>query len=225
MKNLSSKLLSILVSIITAVFILSFSIATPILVRPFYYVQIDMRGLEEKTGFTHEQIRDAYDEMLDYCLGISSEFGTGALRWSEDGKAHFTDVRSLFILDLVVLVVSFILLAAFILCSRTHCINNYKLKGRTPYFYGGAGLLSAFLIIGAVCMIDFNQAFVVFHKIFFPGKDNWLFYPSKDEIIKILPESFFASCAGLILAVMVVMCGVAIVTGRKRKVTHAINAD
>lgn len=225
MKNLSSKLLSILVSLITAVFILSFSIAAPILVRPFYYIQIDMRELEKKTGFTHEQIKDAYDEMLDYCLGISSEFGTGDLRWSEDGKAHFTDVRSLFILDLAVLVVSFILLVAYIIFTRAHFINCYNFKGRRPYFYGGLGLLSSFIIIAILCIIDFNQAFVIFHKIFFPGKDNWLFYPSKDEIIKILPESFFASCAGLILAVMLVMCGVAIVTGRKRKVTHAINAD
>lgn len=217
MKNLSSKLLSILVSIITAVFILSFSIAAPILVRPFYYIQIDMRGLEEKTGFTHEQIKNAYDEMLDYCLGISSEFGTGDLRWSEDGRAHFTDVRSLFILDMAVLVVSFILLAAYMICSHVHFINCYSFKGRSPYFYGGAGLLSSFIVIAILCMIDFNQAFVVFHKIFFPGKDNWLFYPSKDEIIKILPESFFASCASLILIVMLVMCSAVIVTGRKDK--------
>lgn len=218
MNNVSSKLLSILVSLITAVFILSFSIAAPILVRPFYYVQIDMRGLEEKTGFTHEQIKDAYDEMLDYCIGINDEFGTGDLKWSEDGKAHFADVRQLFMLDLTVLAVSFILLVTYIICSHFHCIHCYCFKGRTPYFYGGVGLLSAFIIIAILCITDFNQAFVIFHKIFFPGKDNWLFYPSKDEIIKILPEGFFASCAGLILVVMVIMCCVVIVTSRKRKV-------
>ena len=37
-----------------------------------------------------------------------------------------------------------------------------------------------------------------FHKLFFPGKDNWEFDEDLDEVVKILPENFFALCAAWI---------------------------
>ena len=45
--------------------------------------------------------------------------------------------------------------------------------------------------------IDFNKAFVLFHKLFF-SNDDWLFDPATDEVITILPEEFFMQCAVLI---------------------------
>ena len=66
-----SKLLSAAVALVTAVFLLSAAIAAPILIRPFYYAQIGTLRIEEDTGLTPEQIRLAYDEMLDYCVGRS----------------------------------------------------------------------------------------------------------------------------------------------------------
>lgn len=54
---------------------------------------------------------------------------------------------------------------------------------------------------------DFSRAFTVFHAVFFPGKDNWLFNPATDEIILIMPERFFLNCALLIGAVLLSACG------------------
>ena len=100
MKN--SRLLTILLAIAAALVLLTGAIALPILCRPFYYAHIGPLHLTEQTGLTEEEIRTAYDEMLDYCLG-AEEFSTGVLRWSQSGKDHFTDVRGLFLLDLWVL--------------------------------------------------------------------------------------------------------------------------
>ena len=47
---------------------------------------------------------------------------------------------------------------------------------------------------------------MLFHALFFPGKDNWLFDPRADQIINILPQEFFRDCAILILAVLVAGC-------------------
>ena len=112
------KIASFLVAICIALFILSASIAVPILFRPFYYIQIDSLKLEEKTGFSKEQIVEAYDQMLDYCTGRTDQFGTGDLKWSDSGKAHFTDVRGLFILDLWIMVVTAVLLLAWMIICR-----------------------------------------------------------------------------------------------------------
>ena len=106
----SSKLLCVLLAALTGLAVLTASVAVPILCRPFYYAHIGPLKLEEHTGLTEAEIKTAFDEMLDYCLG-AEEFSTGVLAWSEEGKAHFTDVRGLFLLDLRVLGAALCLLA------------------------------------------------------------------------------------------------------------------
>lgn len=64
--------------------------------------------------------------------------------------------------------------------------------------------------------LDFDRAFTVFHSIFFPGKDNWLFDPVTDPVILILPEAFFRNCAIAIVTVLLTVCIMLVVTGRKR---------
>ena len=113
----SSKLLCVLLAVLTGLVVLTASVAVPILCRPFYYAHIGPLKLKERTGLTEAEIKTAFDEMLDYCLG-AEEFSTGVLAWSEEGKAHFTDVRGLFLLDLRVLGAALCLLAAVLLYAR-----------------------------------------------------------------------------------------------------------
>ncbi len=215
-----SKLLTLLLAVAAAAVLLSGAIAVPILCRPFYYAHIDPLQLEEATGYTRAEIKTAYDEMLDYCLG-GDEFSTGVLRWSESGKAHFTDVRVLFLLDLKVLAVSAAVLVLALIAARLAGLRPARLAERGPAFWAGAGLGGLFLLVGGLAALDFDRAFVVFHSLFFPGKTNWLFDPRTDEIINILPEVFFCNCAILILAVLVLGCAGLIVgdlwAGRKAR--------
>ena len=52
----TSKLLTVLLALTTAVALLTGSIAVPILYRPFYYLQIGPLELEERTGLSEEEI-------------------------------------------------------------------------------------------------------------------------------------------------------------------------
>ena len=213
-----SKLLTLLLAVAAAAVLLSGAIAVPILCRPFYYAHIGPLQLEEATGYTRAEIKTAYDEMLDYCLG-GEEFSTGVLRWSESGRDHFTDVRVLFLLDLKVLAASAAVLILALIAAKLAGLRPARLAGRGPAFWAGAGLGGLFLLMGGLAALDFDRAFVVFHSLFFPGKTNWLFDPRTDEIINILPEVFFRNCAILILAVLVLGCAGLIVgdllAGRK----------
>ena len=98
-----SKILSVALSIAIAFLVLTAAIAVPILFRPFYYWQIGPLGLEAATGLSRSEIIEAYNQMMNFCIGITHEFSTGVLTWSEWGRSHFVDVRSLFMLDLIVL--------------------------------------------------------------------------------------------------------------------------
>ena len=210
-----SRPLCALTAVLTALALLTASIAAPILCRPFYYAHIGPLKLVERTGLTENEIKTAFDEMLDYCLG-AEEFSTGVLKWSEEGKAHFTDVRELFLLDLRVLGVSFGLLAAALLYAHFTGRRPARPLGCGPGFWAGAGLGAAFLLVGALAALDFNRAFVVFHALFFPGKDNWLFDPAVDQIINILPQEFFRNCAILILLLLIAGCAALIVFDLRR---------
>ena len=200
-----SKLFTLLLAVVAAAVLLTAAIAVPILCRPFYYAHIGPLRLEEATGYTRAEIKAAYNEMLDYCLG-GEEFSTGVLRWSESGKAHFTDVRMLFLLNLKVLAVAAAVLIIALIAGKLAKLRPAPLLRRGPAFWAGAGLGGLFLILGGLAALDFDRAFIVFHSLFFPGKANWIFDPRTDEIINILPEVFFRNCAILILAILVLGC-------------------
>lgn len=215
---------TVVLAVITALALLTGAIAAPIVCRPFYYAHIGPLELEARTGLTRAEIKTAFNEMLDYCLGETEVFSTGVLPWTESGKSHFTDVRALFLLDLRVFFISLGLLAGLCLLKRRGRITPAPLLGRGAAFWAGAGLGGVFLVVGALAALDFDRAFVTFHALFFPGKDNWLFDPYQDQIINILPQVFFRNCAILILAILTAGCAVLVVydlvRGRKQGKTR-----
>lgn len=204
----------------TALAVLSGSVAVPILCRPFYYAHIGPMDLEQ-WGLPREEICRAYDEMMDFCLGLRENFSAGVLAFSADGASHFADVGVLFRLDLGVLALSLAVLAVtFVLCRRRKLCPR-RFLGRGPGFWAAAGLGCAFLLVGGLAALDFDRAFVVFHALFFPGKTNWLFNWRTDPIILFMPEEFFRNCALLILGLLLFWCavliGADILAGRRRK--------
>ena len=202
----TSKPLSVVLSVSIALVVLTGSIAVPLLCRSFYYAHIGPMGLEEY-GLPREEIETAYDEMMDFCLGRREEFSAGALAFSQSGADHFADVRGLFLLDLRVLLAALgLLLGALALCQMKR-VRPHRVLGRGPGLWAAAGLGTAFLTVGGLAALDFDRAFVIFHSLFFPGKDNWIFDWRADPIILFLPQDFFRNCALLILGLLLLWCG------------------
>ena len=201
----TSKLLSVVLSVLTALVVLTGSIAVPLLCRPFYYAHIGPMGLEEY-GLSREQIEAAYNQMMDFCLGKREDFAAGVLGFSQSGADHFADVRGLFLLDLRVLMAAAVLLAAALALCKAGKARPHRFLDRGPGFWAAAGLGAAFLAVGGLAALDFDRAFVIFHSLFFPGKDNWIFDWSMDPIILFLPQDFFRNCAILILALLLAWC-------------------
>ena len=205
----TSKFLSVILSVLIALVVLTGSIAVPLLCRSFYYAHIGPMGLED-WGMPREEIRRAYDEMMDFCLGKRADFAAGALAFSQSGADHFTDVRGLFLLDLRVLKLSAAALGLLLGWCVVGKVRPHRFRSRGPGFWAAAGLGASFLLVGGLAALDFDRAFVIFHSVFFPGKDNWIFDWQTDPIILFLPQDFFRNCALLILALLLLWCGVLI---------------
>lgn len=198
------RTLSVLQAVLIAVLILSGAIALPILFRPFFYWHIAPFHLSETVDLTVPQIKTAYNEMMNFCIGLSGQFSAGVLPFSQSGADHFGDVQKLFLLDLWAFGLSAILLIVLKFAFRK---EHLRLAGHTPGFWGAVGLGVSGAVVGVFAALDFEKAFTVFHTLFFPGKDNWLFDPLTDPIITMLPAEFFRNCAILILVVILLSCG------------------
>ena len=197
-----ARILSAVFALALILFILTVSIGLPIYIRPFYYAHIEPMGLEAYTGLTAEQLREAYNGILDYLTLPSRPFSCGILPFSSEGEAHFADCRVLFDLNRNVLLMSGGILAVLLLLQKK--FGPYRLGKRHAAWWAGLLALIAPLVIGALAALDFDRAFVIFHQIFFPGKSNWLFDWRTDPIILALPQEFFRNCAILIGAGLVI---------------------
>ena len=212
MKN---KLLTSLLGIFIAVLIITFSIGLPIYVRPFYYLQVDtyiedyyneyaeMWEFEKLSG---DEIKDAFNEVMDYLTIPGNEFGTGKLPYSESGKSHFVDCKFLFDLNITCFIIALIGAAVLIILNKYKVFELWRPFGMNISFCSGAFTLGGFAVIGGLVALNFDRAFAVFHQIFFPGKENWVFHPVYDRIIMILPQNFFMNCAILIFSSIVLLC-------------------
>ena len=199
------RLLSVVCLICVFLFLLTVSIGLPICIRPFYYAHIGAYDLEGLSGYTEEQIRQAYDEVLDYLTLPGKEFGTGVLPHSDEGKAHFEDCKVLFDLNAAILLGSGCVLTVLFVMRKKW--GGYRLGKHSAVFWATVLSLTAPILIGGLAAINFDRAFVIFHSIFFPGKTNWVFDWYRDPIIRVLPQDFFRNCAILIGVGLVTMAG------------------
>ncbi len=194
----TSKTLSLLLSFAVAVFFFSSALAVPMLFRPYYYSQARSLGLSENTGFDENTIFEAYDDVMDFLIK-DAEFSTGKLKWSESGKSHFEDCKRLFWFDFLLAGASSAVILLLLGLRLKKRVFFYRFLGRSPAFWSALGLTILFVILGIWAALDFDSLFTAFHKVFFPGKTNWIFDWRTDEIILILPEEFWARTGALVL--------------------------
>lgn len=202
---IKNRILTAVLAVFVVILVITFSIGLPIYVRPFYYMQIESLGIPEYTGYTVEEIKDAYNEVLDFLVLPNREFGTGVFKWSESGKGHFEDCKGLFNLNLSLFIISLVAVISLVILERKKVFCLSRPFGFSFLFTCGASTLTLFGLIGALASINFDKAFTIFHTIFFPGKENWVFDPWEDEIIRAMPQEFFMSCAILIASSIILI--------------------
>ncbi len=213
----TSKIWSVCLIFFGFIFIVAFSIALPIWFRPFYYWCIDWLEIEDYSGFTREQIVTAYNDVLNY-LNFGTPFGTGELAHSAEGKSHFEDCKVLFDLDTWGLVISSLVLIVALILKKTKVLAPAKILKCDWFMFSGLIALIIPIVLGVAIAIDFTKAFEIFHKIFFPGKENWVFDWYDDQIIRILPSEFFMYCGIMIAVLLFALAGASISVGISRTV-------
>ena len=208
--------LTVVFIVVLVLFMLTFSIGLPIYCRFFYYIQIKTLKLSDAAAAygidaDYNDIKTAYDQILNFCTLPNQPFKSGIFEMSESGKSHFADCKILFDLNLAVMIVSGTITLALVLLNRFKVITLIRPMGHRAYLLSAIIALALPVIIGALAAINFEKAFEIFHGIFFPGKTNWTFNPYYDQIITVMPEEFFMNCA-IIIGVGLVAFAAALIT-------------
>ena len=124
---------AVLMAIAMFFFILTGSIGLPIYIRPFYYAHIEALELPEVSGFTAQQIRGAFDELMDYLTLPGKAFCVGDMAYSAEGADHFADCKGLFLLNGGVLMASAVCIVILFFLRKKW--GPYRLGKRSAVFY------------------------------------------------------------------------------------------
>lgn len=189
------KFTDIIIGIIFTLLFISIAVVVTINFRPLYYMDIEYLNIEATSGYDKEVIKSNYDALIDY----SSPFFTGDLKFpsleaSASGLQHFAEVKNIFtffyVLGIVTLIIGIIIIVQK---SKNRDISYLMVTPITAIVLP--------LLLGIYMAMDFDRAFLVFHKICF-NNDYWIFDPATDPVITILPEEFFMHSAILIILIV-----------------------
>ena len=187
------------IGILFLLFFISVGLCIAIYARPLYYIHLE--ELSAVTGAPVEMIKENYDALIDWCSPFArGELSFPSLPSSASGISHFVEVKAIFNLFFAMLFVCPVFLAGLIYLQHKRGSRSYLLT--SPII-----VCVLPLVVAAACSINFSKAFVIFHKIMFRN-DDWIFSQYEDPIILFLPESFFMQCALVIVATVLIGCGV-----------------
>lgn len=169
----------------------------------FFEKEYQKYGVLEDLSMEMDDVMEVTAHMMDYLRGREKSMqitttvnGQPRDFFNDQDLFHMAEVKDLFLGmfhirtgAVVVLVVSLLVLFAI------------RAEGRTLFRCFQASLILFFVLIailGLAIAVNFSQAFVLFHHIFFDN-DLWLFDPATDLMINMLPEGLFMDFAIRIL--------------------------
>lgn len=196
------KFLNVIFSICFSIFIITTAINCTVSFKQLYYYDIDKLNIPKLSNLSKEEIKLNYDYLIEYNLSKNvDEFEMPTIKSSNQGKIHFEEVRYIFQnvnkISRICLIISLI-----------GIIIGIKNKDIKILNYTSKALIIIPLVLAIPMIINFEDTFVIFHKLMF-SNDYWIFDPRLDPVINILPEEFFFHAGimilGIVLAVSIIL--------------------
>lgn len=193
-------LLTILVAASTILVIVGVSVA--LFLNPVWVgFEQERTGAAGYTGFTSAQVGEVTSGILrDLVIG-PPEFAQavdGVPVLADRERSHMIDVRGVFMA-----------FGALSLLAGLTLVNARLAARGAGWFRRSAGtgavLLGVAVVIGAVVVsVAFEQAFEVFHRLFFSG-GTYTFDPAVDRLVQLFPEAFWVETSIAVGVVILVI--------------------
>lgn len=197
MRKIINLIFSVIFSVLIIITIVKFTVGF----KQLYYFDINYLNIPILSGLSKEEIKENYDYMIDYNLGKDKkEFELPTIKSSKQGKIHFEEVRDIFqSMNKMFNILLLLSIIGVIINILDKNIEILKMTSKT--------LILLPMILMLPIVINFSGSFVLFHKIMFDN-DYWIFDPSLDPVINILPEEFFFH-AGVMILILIIIASLA----------------
>ena len=197
MRKIIDLIFSVIFSVLIIITIVKFTVGF----KQLYYFDINYLNIPILSGLSKEEIKENYDYMIDYNLSKDKkEFELPTIKSSKQGKIHFEEVREIFQNINKIFNISLVLsIIGLIINILNKNIEIFKTTSKT--------LILLPMVLMLPIVINFSGSFVLFHKIMFDN-DYWIFDPSLDPVINILPEEFFFH-AGVMILILIIIASLA----------------
>jgi integral membrane protein (TIGR01906 family) len=222
--SLAGRVVSILVSIATALLILGVAIL-PLLSSQWIHAE-QARAGAYVPGFSGADVQEATDETVHQLL-VGGDFTFmihGSTFFDDREVAHMEDVRRVFGGFAALVVGSAVVLVAGGLASRSaraRRVRLWRAVGR-----GAAGLAGLMVVVGVLSVLAFDAMFEVFHELLFPA-GSFTFDPARERLVQLFPDQFWAdtSLALGIIALTISAIVVALARRRAARLERRIEAE
>lgn len=193
--NIWDRILLWIVPFCIAFSILSIAVMFVVYGKWIYYIEIDLLHIPEISGMEKSEIIRNYDALITYLSPFySGDLHLPTLPMSEGGRIHFVDVKN-------ILVSIQYMMCITVIVSLVGGMYLIKKKREKVLLYGAIGTLLFPVVLLIPIAVDFEKSFVFFHELLFQN-DYWLFDPTTDPVILMLPEEFFMHAACVILLIV-----------------------
>lgn len=194
---------------LTALFSALISLVIALTINAFWLYRLDIHwlGISQTVGMAPHKLMHNYYQMVGYLeLPWVTDLNMSDFPTSYTGMIHFHDVKNLFLLNNVVLLVTIVPAGLFL-----RQLHRRAEQWRLLWPVQVAAVVP--LVLGALMAVNFNGFFIAFHKVLFRNND-WLFDPSLDPIITALPDTFFLHCFALAFVLFELGLGILYWRGR-----------
>ena len=189
----------------------------------FYEKEYQKYQVTESLHMSLEDVMKVTDYMMDYLIGREEELsivtevdGRTQDFFNDQDRFHMGEVRELFLGGLrlrnICVVIALLLLLGLIVMKA-----DWKRLLPKAYLRAVLVLLIVSVFLAVAFTVNFTQCFTIFHEIFVDN-DLWMFNPSEDYMIRMLPEGFFSDMVvriGTMFLGMVTVLGVIFIIWRK----------
>lgn len=193
----------------------------------FYRDEYEKNDVLSSVNMEMDDLMDVTHGMMKYLRGdrenliIQTTIGGEQKEFFNDReKAHMADCRILFIA--AIWIRRFCLLLIVLTAVIITAFNKKTKLEKAKYISSGIwkGIIAIAVCMGTlvtVIAINFDRAFITFHHIFF-NNDMWLLDPDTDNLINIVPQTFFIDICiriGVIFGIlMIIIFSMAIISER-----------
>jgi integral membrane protein (TIGR01906 family) len=222
MQSLRGALAALVIGVATAIVIVALAII-PFLNPIWVGFGQDRAQAQAWTGYTTEQLRYVTSEILaDLVIGPAAFDvaldGVPVLEPRE--RQHMVDVAIVFQRFFLIAAGSALLIAGAFAFSRTD-------RDRAVLWHrlSRSGLVIALVTVvgGAVGMLAFDQAFTLFHELFFPP-GSWTFDTGTEKLVQLFPEQFWVETTIAVGVVVVALSMLLWWAGGRRARANASDA-